>query len=114
MAPAVVAEADGFDSYITGLRAHATPAALLRLHPGAMLRLRPGKGGGAHRLEVCTLQGEPLGWLPVEDGLALDGPVPPCAAQVTALIPARLLPRVHIRIFTPAESSWREHAAPVI
>ena len=43
MAPAVVAEADGFDSYITGLRAHATPAALLRLHPGAYCR--DGQGG---------------------------------------------------------------------
>ncbi len=104
MALQVAAETQGFDSYITGLREHATPAALLRLRPGAPLRLRRASGSGTLRLEVCTPQGEPLGWLPVEDGMALDTPPQQCTAEVTALVPARLLPRVHIRIFIPAEN----------
>lgn len=97
---------EGFDSYITGLREHARPAALLQLHPGAALQLRPGKpgsqDGGSCRLEVCTLQGDPLGWLPMEDSMAMAGDGHGCDVRVTALVPARLLPRVHVRIFTAA------------
>ena len=104
MALTVAGEAQGFDSYITGLREHASLAALLHLRPGAELQLRPARVGSAHRLEVCTPQGEPLGWLPVEDSLALGRPAQFCAAEVTALVPARLLPRVHIRIFIPGEN----------
>ena len=102
MAVAVAADVLDFDSYITGLREHATPQALLRLRPGAQLRLRAAKGGGPHRLEVCTAQGEPLGWLPVEDGLALGALAAAWDARVIALVPARMLPRVQIRILVPA------------
>ncbi len=92
---------EGFDSYITGLREHAAPEALGRLCPGAPLRLRPGRGRGSWRLEVCTVQGEPLGWLPLEDCLAMSAADDHCDARVTALVPARMLPRVHIRVFAP-------------
>ncbi len=119
-------EAQGFDSYIIGLREHASPDALLQLRPGAPLRLCPGRDAGRHRLEIRTLQGEPLGWLPAEDGMALEqypsgwpglaAPAPKgrrgaeltppssWTAEVLALVPARLLPRVHIRIFIPAHN----------
>ena len=126
MASTVAGEAQGFDSYITGLREHASLAALLHLRPGAELQLRPARVGSAHRLEVCTPQGEPLGWLPVEDSLALGRPaqfggdpavvcsigmlcgfcgtlMTPLAANFN-LVPARLLPRVHIRIFITGEN----------
>lgn len=89
---------EAFESYITGLREGASLAALVQLRPGAALALRPGPGRGSHRLEVRTEAGAMLGWLPAEDSLAL----PPGAgwrAEVTALVPARLLPRVHIRVF---------------
>ncbi len=97
----VAAEAQDFLTYITELREHATPEALLGLRPGAPLQLRHRHRRGIHRTEICTLQGEPLGWLPAEDSMALGDADAACAAEVTALVPARLLPRVHIRIFMP-------------
>jgi hypothetical protein len=106
MVKAGVEEEQGsLDSYITGLRARAKPEALWDLRPGTELRLRPSGGRGSHRLEVCTSQGEPLGWLPVEDSLALTesrGRLRGLSGRVTALVPARMLPRVHIRVFTNA------------
>jgi hypothetical protein len=93
------AKGHDFDSYITGLRGHAVLEGLLRLRPGAQLLLRASTSHGASRTEVCTMQGEPLGWLPAEDSMALADAGDDGAAEVTALVPAKLLPRVHIRIF---------------
>ncbi|MBW8271053.1 hypothetical protein [Caldovatus aquaticus] len=99
------------ESFVAGLAACAAPRTLATLRAGTELTLRrpdraalrPGDGAGVvgPEIEVWTAEGQPLGRLPPEDAAVLDrlaAPGGPVRAQVSAVVPAFLRPRVQVRI----------------
>jgi hypothetical protein len=84
-----------FQSFLLGYGQHALAGSLARLRAGMPLALRRVPGGA--RVEVLTLDGEKLGWLPAEDAAALEGR-PTASARVSALVPAFQRPRIMLRV----------------
>lgn len=92
-------------SFISGVGERAAIEVLAELRIGTPLSLRratrPVRGCA---VEIRTLAGAPLGWLPREDEAALEalGILPEEAeARVAALVPAFQRPRVQIEILVP-------------
>jgi hypothetical protein len=74
------------------------PMSLAAIRVGACLNLQP---SGSSRVEVCTPDGRPLGWLPSEDAQMVTGLLDSGAvttARVQGLIPAYGRSRVQISI----------------
>jgi hypothetical protein len=74
------------------------PMSLAAIRVGACLNLQP---TGRSRVEVCTPDGHPLGWLPSEDARMVTGLINSGAVttvRVRGLIPAYGRSRVQIAI----------------
>jgi len=92
-------------SFISGVGERATLDALAGLRIGSPLRLcraaRPVRGCS---IEIQTLAGIPLGWLPREDEGALEAlgiEADTTVVRVAAIVPAFQRPRVRIEILLP-------------
>jgi len=98
-------------TYLLGLGELADdPKALASLSVGARFPLRQGRSsarkggaadGGLRGVEVCTVDGRALGYLPSDDArpvAALLGSGAPATARVTALVPAFRRLRVQLAV----------------
>ena len=92
-------------SFLAGTGELADLGVLASLQVGALLSLQPGRAaprfGGRSRLEVRTLDGHALGYLPPDDGELLASLLDAgtsASVRVRGLVPAFQRPRVQLEI----------------